>query len=114
MMKTLLMIVGLVLIAALGVGAWMVGPSYMAQREENHVCQLIYDEMRRELDNPTWAIFDTCEDALILPDGDGGYTLFSEFEIEYPRPTRYMFSGTAWKSLAGWEIKISGYFEMTP
>ena len=116
MKRMTIALVGLCIIAALSVGVWRIMPGMMFKYGQAQACQSVIDEMRRQLDRPADAIFESCADTLAAPTGNGplAYALgpwrvFGEYQMR--RATSdiidtYQYYGNAWRSSTGWEATI--------
>ncbi len=113
-------------IVVIGIYAWKIVPQSFAKTEERQACTAVVDEMRRHTKTPATAIFPSCDSIVTTPgesggyfisSESGGYTIMGEFEIPRPgftNPYRYMFTGDAWRSSEGWEVKITGTLRLLP
>jgi len=100
MKRMVIAVVGLLVVVAAGFVVWSWMPAQVARREERQACEAVYDQVRRQIDSPAFAEFDSCDDATIVPGEPGSYFVTAYYELG---GAQYLFVGQAWQTGGTWE-----------
>lgn len=104
MRRFAIVLVGLIALFAIGLVAWFVLPQQLARNEERQACEAVYNQLRRQINDPAFAKIDTCDEATIVPGEPHSYMVTAYYESN---GNKYLFAGQAWKSANGWEATVS-------